>query len=52
MDYYKYNVKAFVVTPKMTKKSIILIGVTTKDIKISIADENLFVHILIYLFVF
>ena len=32
----------------MTKKSIIYIGVTTKAIKFSIADENLFVCILIY----
>ena len=47
-----YTVKAFVVTPpKMTKNSIIFRGVTTKAIKFSIADENLFVCILIYLFV-
>ena len=32
----------------MTKNSIIFRGVTTKAIKFSIADENLFVCILIY----
>ena len=44
------TVKAFVVTPKMTKNSIIFRGVTTKVIKIFIADEILFVCNLIYLF--
>ena len=35
------TVKAFVVTPKMTKKSIIFIGGYDKGYKIVIADENL-----------
>ena len=44
------TVKAFVVTPpKMTQNSIIFReGVTTKAINFFIADENLFVCILIY----
>ena len=42
------TVKAFVVTPKMTKNSIIFSGVTIKGYKIFIADEDLFVCILIY----
>ena len=45
---FSLTVKAFVVTPKMTKNSIIFKGVTTKAIKFSIADENLFVCILNY----
>ena len=47
----KFTVKAFVVTPKMTKNSIIFRGGYDKGYKIFIADENLFVCILIYLFV-
>ena len=43
-----YTVKAFVVTPKMTKNSIIFRGGYYKGYKIFIADENLFVCILIY----
>ena len=46
------TVKAFVVTPpKWQKFPQFWEGVTTKAIKFSIADENLFVCILIYLFV-
>ena len=45
------TVKAFVVTPKMTKNSTIFRGGYDKGYKIFIADENLFVCILIYLFV-
>ena len=44
------TVKAFVVTPKMTKKSIIFRGGYYKGYKIFIGDKNLFVCILIYLF--
>ena len=46
-----FTVKAFVVTPKMTKNSIIFRGSYDKGYKIFIADKNLFVFILIYLFV-
>ena len=42
------TVKAFVVTPKMAKNSIILRGGYYKGYKNFIADENLFVCILIY----
>ena len=45
------TVKAFVVTPQMTKNSIIFRGGYNKGYKISMADENLFVCILIYLYV-
>ena len=46
-----YTVKAFVVIPLMTKISIIFIRGYDKGYKIFIADENLFVCILIYLFI-
>ena len=47
-----YTVKAFVVTPpKMTRNSIIFRGGYDKGYKIFIADEILFVCILIYLYV-
>ena len=42
------TVKAFVVTPKMTKNSIIFRAGNYKGYKIFIADKNLFVCILIY----
>ena len=47
----KTTVKAFVVTPKMSKNSIIFRGGYDKGYKIFIADKNLFVCILIYLLV-
>ena len=50
--FRKITVKAFVVTPKMTQNSIIFRGGYDKGYKIFIADENLFVCILIYLLVF
>ena len=43
-----YTVKAFVVTPLMTKNSIAFIGGYDKDNKFFIADENLFACIIIY----
>ena len=39
----EYTVKAFVVTPEMTKNSIIFRGVTTKAINFFRADEILFI---------
>ena len=50
-NFSLFTVKAFVVTPKMTKKSIIFRGGYDKGYKNFIADENLFVSILIYLLV-
>ena len=50
--YIKDTVKAFALTPKMIKNSIIFREeVNDKGYKIFIADENLFFRILIYLFV-
>ena len=46
-----FTAKAFVVTPKMTKNFIIFRGGYDKGYKNFIADEILFVRILIYLFV-
>ena len=43
-----YTVKVFVVTPLMTKNSIFFKGGYDKGYKLFIADENLFVCILIY----
>ena len=43
------TVKAFVVTPEMTKNSIIFRGGYDKGYKIFIAEEILFIFILIYL---
>ena len=45
---YRITVKAFVVTPKMTKNSIIFRGGYDKGYKFFIADEHLFVCILIF----
>ena len=47
-NYQVYTVKAFVVTPKMTKNSIIFRGSYDKGYQIFITDENLFAWILIY----
>ena len=49
--FKEFTVKAFVVTPKMTKNFITLRWGYDKGYKKFIADENLFVCILIYLYV-